>query len=146
MELTKEQALGARLFVAECVSNVFANDAEMYDLMMDAAMRAVVEGMGTGHTVAHYEAMLNGRPDGYDQSDYDATIGIYLRDEVKEWLDEKLSDDNPIYLLLLELLDFTDRAQWEEIAGSFRPQGRDNLAEMREMAGEDDEEEDDEDG
>jgi hypothetical protein len=101
--------------------------------------------MHSGHTIAHFERLLDGRPDGYEWSDYDEVIGVYVRDEVRDWINERLPDEGDMLRLLLgDLLDFGDTRQWTEIGSSFRP-GRDDLDELRSMAGEDNDDDETED-
>lgn len=79
---------------------------ELYGRLTEASRRAVLEGMGTGVTLDDYRAARQGRG---DLREYADVVGIYVRDELRECIDEELPA-GALRDILLQLLDLNDRS------------------------------------
>ncbi|MFG3710915.1 hypothetical protein [Micromonospora sp. NPDC047730] len=79
---------------------------ELYRRLTEASRRAVLEGMATGLTLDDYRKAKEGRG---DLREYADVVGIYVRDELREYIDEVLPA-NALRDILLKLLDLDDRS------------------------------------
>lgn len=92
------------------------NDSCVRYRLQGAARDGVLHGMGTGYGRDDYEkAVRRGEAD-----EYARVVGIYVVDELQEWLGEQEMPEI-IRTLLMDLLDLGDSAQRDLIGEHYLP-------------------------
>lgn len=123
-----------REFVVGKIFNMTQNDEVIHERLQAVARQAVVNDVATGLTFEDYEMAMAGRGQ-TDRSEYARAIAPAVRDEFQEILDEILPEDetNIVRLIVIELVDFGDSAQWEMFADLYLPDVNDMRGEFFEL-------------
>lgn len=112
----------SRAWIIDRITLVFPNDRRINERLTETAQRAIREDMGSPYGADQYADDYRNRP--HELGD---VVGLAVRDAIfdllAEWADAHSidRDADPIFMLLLDLLDYSDRAQWAELGDHYVP-------------------------
>jgi hypothetical protein len=123
-----EVAQAIRAWNVEKISLVCDSDEMVSTRLNIAAETAILEGMnpsGSGTPGRdEYEDMLR---DGARREEYARVVGVYVTEELRDILTDKVDASSFVGLLLFDLLDLGDSSQMDMLGEHYLPESADNI-------------------